>query len=445
LAACDGTISRMGGQEGATPVPAIVEFPTVVQDALRKYGDIFLNAPERRHFAEYLTGLIVAERKTVAGINSEFAVTTDQSCLNRWINEAGWDPRALNDSRLAHLQLDPSTRYSAHGAIAIDNTLIDREGKLIPDAGYFWDHGDKRYLVAQDYVIANYVCTSGKHYALEFRRFRKREHCEAAREELSERKGGIAAASEEERALAEFKTHDGLVMELVDYVVEHGIPGDFTWDCYFTNAEVMNHVNGLGRGYAGDLKPNRKIRFEGREIHASDLATLIPPEDRRPVWIGEAKKWYFTKTIRIPKVDHPVRIVVTWDRKNGTKAGKILVTNRTYWEVTRILGVYLKRWTGTETLHRDGKQHLGMGDCQVRNREGQTRHMYMVFLAHSELVGWMRQGRAREWAHAMLTTVGEACRAALRETLAKTLEWALERVTKEGWDVARVKTALSLA
>lgn len=69
----------------------------------------------------------------------------------------------------------------------------------------------------------------------------------------------------------------------------------------------------------------------------------------------------------------------------------------------------------------------------------------MVFLAHSELVGWMRQGRAREWAHAMLTTVGEACRAALRETLAKTLEWALERVTVEGWDVPRVKAALSLA
>ena len=69
-------------------MPAIVEFPTVVQDLLTQYADLFANEPERRHFAEYLTGLFIAERKTVSGINREFAVTTDQSCLNRWITES---------------------------------------------------------------------------------------------------------------------------------------------------------------------------------------------------------------------------------------------------------------------------------------------------------------------------------------------------------------------
>ncbi len=32
---------------------AIIEFPTVVQDLLAQYGDLFVNDPERRHFAEY--------------------------------------------------------------------------------------------------------------------------------------------------------------------------------------------------------------------------------------------------------------------------------------------------------------------------------------------------------------------------------------------------------
>lgn len=390
MAGPEGSMPRTGGREGASPVPAIVEFPTVVQEAVKRYGHLFPNVPERRHFGEYLTGLMVAEHKTVSGINSEFAVTTDQSCLNRWLTEARWDVDGLNAARLDHLQRDPSTRYSAHGVIALDNVLIDREGTLIPDAGRFWDHADKRYLIAQDYVIANYVCTSGKHYPLEFRRFRKREHCEATRAELLARKGGLAAATDKERALAEFKTHDDLLHELVDYVVARGIPGDFTWDCYFTNAEVMNHVNSKGRGYVGELKSNRRIWFNRRESKAWELATLISPEDRREVWIGKDKKWYFTKTIRIPGVDHPVRIVITWDRKNGAEPGKILVTNRTHWDGTRILGVYRKRWIGTETFHRDGKQHLGMGDCQLRNRDGETRHMYLVFLAHGELIASMR-------------------------------------------------------
>ena len=81
-------------------MPGIVEFPKLVQDALDLYGDLFVNECQRRHFAEYLTGLIVAERKTVLGIHDEFAQTTDQSCLNRFLTEAPWDVLALNQRRL---------------------------------------------------------------------------------------------------------------------------------------------------------------------------------------------------------------------------------------------------------------------------------------------------------------------------------------------------------
>src|SRR5436190_23196391 len=108
-------------------MPGIIEFPQVVQDALARYADLFANECQRRHFAEYLTGLFVAERKTVLGIPDEFAQTTDQSCLNRYLTEAVWDAQALNERRLEQLQKGPTTRYSDQGVIPIDNTLIDRE------------------------------------------------------------------------------------------------------------------------------------------------------------------------------------------------------------------------------------------------------------------------------------------------------------------------------
>ena len=81
-------------------MPGIIEFPKLVQDALAHYGDLFANESQRRHLAEYLTGLFVAERKTVLGIHDEFAETTDQSCLNRFLTEVKWDAQALNDRRL---------------------------------------------------------------------------------------------------------------------------------------------------------------------------------------------------------------------------------------------------------------------------------------------------------------------------------------------------------
>ena len=49
-------------------MPAIVAVPTLVEELLVQFGDYFPNEPSRRHFAEYLTGLLVAEHKTVSGI-----------------------------------------------------------------------------------------------------------------------------------------------------------------------------------------------------------------------------------------------------------------------------------------------------------------------------------------------------------------------------------------
>jgi len=68
----------------------------------------------------------------------------------RWLTEVEWDVPALHDRRLAWLQQAPQTRDSARGVIAIDNTLVTHEGKLIEDVGWFWDHADQRHVIAHD-------------------------------------------------------------------------------------------------------------------------------------------------------------------------------------------------------------------------------------------------------------------------------------------------------
>jgi DDE superfamily endonuclease len=411
-------------------MPGIIEFPQVVQDALDQFGDLFGNEPQRRHFAEYLTGLMIAERKTVLGIHDEFAQIADQSCLNRFLTEAPWDTDDLNRRRLELLQKDPSTRYSDQGVIPLDNTLIDRDGLLIPDAGWYWDHAEERYKIAQDYLFVNYVCTSGKHYPLDFRRFRKEEVCKALKEL--------------------FRNHTALACDLIDWVCARRIPGDFTMDCYFTNAEILNHIHGRTdrfgrpRGYVGDLKSNRNVQWKGQTLKVSELAAGIPAADRKELRIGDDRQWYFTVTLRIPDVKHKARIVVLWRYRNDQQPCKILVTNRITWEVSRIVRVYRHRWTGTETFHRDGKQQLGSGDCQLRDPQGQTRHMYLVMTAYSLLMVQLRQGCAKEWALHRLMTIGEACRAMLRETLRATLTWAIEQVTVRGQSVGRVMAQLSM-
>lgn len=411
-------------------MPAIVEFPHVVAEAIEQLADLFPNQPQREHLAEYLTGLVVARNKSVTGINAEFVDTTDQSCLNRFVTTADWDAQALNARRLEMMQEDPATRYSDRGVIALDDVLIDHDGKLIEDVGWFWDHAESRHKVAHDYLFANYVCPGGKHYPLEFRRFKKREQCEATGET--------------------FEDHGVLFRQLVDWVCEREIPGDFTFDSYFTSAANLNYIHaqkndrGESRAYVGDLKTNRKLEVRGKSLRAGELAAQVSRERRRELRRGDQRQWYYTTTVRLPQVQHPVRIVIIWRNRRDEQPAKVLVTNRTRWEINRILQTYRYRWTGTETFHRDGKQELGMGACQLRSGQGQTRHLYLVMLAYTLLVRELHTCRAKEWALARLTTIGQACRAVADETLGATLRWAIREIHEKSRKPPHVFAQLGL-
>lgn len=411
-------------------MPAIVDFPRIVHDVVDRCGDLFPNEPQRRHFAEYLTGLIVAGNKSVSGINAEFVDATDQSCLNRFVTTAAWDVDRLNAQRLAWLQDDPTTRYSERGVIAIDDVLIDHDGKLIEDVGWFWDHAEQQYKIAHDWLFASYVCPGGKHYPLEFRRFKKREQCEATGQT--------------------FEDHGVLFRQLVDWVCQRDIPGDFTFDSYFSSAANLNHIHqhqnsqGESRAYVGDLKTNRNLEVRGRIVRVDQLAAEIPRENRRELRRGDDRQWYYTTTVRIPQVKHPVRIVLIWKNRRDKRLAKVLITNRPRWEVNRILQTYRQRWTGTEIFHRDGKQELGMGACQLRSGQGQTRHMHLVMTAYTILMRQLKSSRAKEWATKRLTTIGQACRAVVDETLAATLRWALAEINDKTRNIQHVFAQLGL-
>jgi hypothetical protein len=268
------------------------------------------------------------------------------------------------------------------------------------------------------------VCASGKQYPLEFRCFLKQDTC-------------VADGTP-------FKNHTVLCKELVDWVVEQAIPGDFTFDSYFTNAEILNHITSKSRNYVGDLKFNRTITVDGKDWKASEwVKPQLGPLCRRKTIVDGKIQGYFTKSIRIPGVTHTVRIVVLWKQQRDAEPRKMVITNRTYWEVHRILKTYRKRWTIPETFHRDGKQHLGMGACQLRSGESQTRHMYLVFLAYSALMGQLRHDRALLLGSRTPDDHRRVLSRYVPRNLGKTIAWVVEQV-QQGQSMSQIKAHLAL-
>ena len=66
--------------------------PTIVQNALNEFlAPLFKNTPQRNHLANYITGLMIAENKTITGITNDMPNASEQSCLNRFMTEVEWN------------------------------------------------------------------------------------------------------------------------------------------------------------------------------------------------------------------------------------------------------------------------------------------------------------------------------------------------------------------
>jgi len=193
----------------------------------------------------------------------------------------------------------------------------------------------------------------------------------------------------------------------------------------------------------GDLKFNRKLIVDGQEVKGSEWVKTIRSCERTKTMSGGAPQWFFSKAIRRPGVDHKVRIVGLWKVHDDATPVKLFVTTRTSWETQRVLRTYRHRWRGTEPFHRDGKQLLGMGDCQLRSATDQTQHMSLVFVAYSTLLPHLRAARAEDWALSRLMTIGEVCRAVLRQAFGSPIAWVVHQ-TLAGRSLLEIKSQLAL-
>jgi hypothetical protein len=290
-------------------MPARVDFPTIVQEALAVVGEVCDTAAARRPCAASLTGLIVAAHQPVRGINRDCAVTTDQACGHRWLTEVEWDATVLPDRRLAWLHQAPQTRASVRGGMARAQTLVTPAGTRLEAVGWCWEQAAPRHVRAHAAVSAHSVGPSSAPAPLAWRRFQPR-------------------ASGPEQAC---KDHPPRGIALSAAALQRGLPGAGTLDSSGPSATVRKPMQRQRAGEVGALQLHRPVGYAGQEPPRQDVARQLPWEAQNPVRVGRPREWSCSQQRRMPEVDQPVRILRFGRARGDEEARTALGSPRLGW------------------------------------------------------------------------------------------------------------------
>jgi SRSO17 transposase len=148
----------------------IVQFPRIVEQQAAWFDPVFSTDEQRKHFREYVTGLMAGHEATVTAINNLFLGHNDQSALNKFLTWADWDEYDLNRQRV-HMELARLHRRPVSvqaGRLVIDDTLAHHTRCKMEGLAYLWDHAGGQYVWAHDVVTSCYVNRSDQ-FPVDFR------------------------------------------------------------------------------------------------------------------------------------------------------------------------------------------------------------------------------------------------------------------------------------
>jgi len=319
---------------------------TLLSAKLALFLNIF-SRPQRRHFLEYLMGLmLIVKFRSVRRISSEFS-SLDQSALNHFLTDASWDGRGL----VRRSQTLVRERIEGRAVqFVIDDTADERKGKSIEGVGV---HHCGNGLVRGHCVVAASVFAGDEKYLWDFRGYVPKGECERG-----EFKSKVELAVETLRN-ADFGSNVNVLT---------------LWDAWYSCEEVAAEARRRGWHYLGAVKSNR-IVFIGRKRHrARDLA-----KGRREyvrVKCGQ-KSFRAAKVLGTFNGLGEAALFIVKGKDIGTR---FLVTSDLAMSAAEAVKTYARRFW-IETQFREVKQQFGFGELFLRKWRGVQKHWALVMTA----------------------------------------------------------------
>lgn len=436
----------------------IVDYPKIVKDGLERFGSIFQSPEQRKHFCEYVTGLIVGNKATIQAINELFLTKNDQSALNKFITQAKWDEFELNRCRVGLELARLSKRQASNraGRLIIDDTMAHHTKCSMEGLAYLHDHNLGHNVWAHNVVTSYYVNRSDQfpvdlRLYVQFNEKYERKQLQKMVTKIAN-KSNLKQSRQYLASLISFhcrqqakQSKTKLGADLVRQAVQWKLPFSIVlFDSWYLRYPLIAAIEAVNKDWLGACPQNRKVLFQGRWLQLQQYIHTIPPEAYRPYRIGKQLYQVFTKVLPMKSLQRQrVRIVASYpDFVKSDTTPNFYVTNRKDWEPKRILNTYSDRWP-TETFNEDVKECLGFEDYQLRQWLGIRRHWYLSFVAYSLLGSQEPPGRSRKAIKGQFASTGQRCRAVADELLELFVHWTAQQLQLGGSPDSILQTLLA--
>ena len=358
----------------------IKEVPARFKALLSFYKKCFTR-PQYKNFRDFVLGLIVSDNKTIQEINDCFG-RVDQSSLNRFLTCSEWDPAKINNKRISQIKSHHKLRK---GIFICDPTFLQKFGKMMEYANYHYNGMTKKE--EWGYFLVNSFFTDGN---VEF------PVC-----------ADFYLRKEDADVKHPFKTLREICLEQLDYAMKRLPIWLFIADAGLYADFLIQDIRTRGLKYILGTRITNNISIDGKKRISIEeyLETLTDLDFKRRIIDGEL---YYLHTIDVSERGVGKEKLLISYKDGDEKEIRINVTNLLQHSDESILRLLLKRWK-IETWHRDGKQHLGLEDCQVRKFSAIQKVVCAILVAYTQLI-LMKEDRLLKPLKRILKTIGEGCR-----------------------------------
>jgi len=377
-----------------------------VEELLEQYKPC-LTKPQLQNFSTYTVGLITCEgKKNIQAINRTFMDAKDQSSLNRFLTESPWDKEKLQNKKLYIANQTLRTSQSCIGYFLLDDTINNKTGKHMEDAGYHYDSKIGKSVWGHDLVTTHYV-NGEVEYPVGISLYVKKKTCEQKKTEV---KTKIQLATE----------------QILAFTAPEGVRIMLAFDCRFFCRQIVDAAKEMKWDWVTQADSNRIIHYKAKKMNVTELAKSLADLRFKKVPVEGKRYALCCLKVWMPKIGD-VRLVVSKEEDGF----HFYVSNRLDYSARQVLLTYKVRHR-IEEFYRAVKQNLGVEAYQMRSGRGSIIHWHLVFCAPTLLTLLKKSAiEACKQLAKTLTTMGDVCRWLKNQCSRKLVKWLFQKFKRK--------------